>query len=407
VSERRRRWREIALMERGSLESRIVWACVLVLAAFMMLSTAIAQTAAIVMIFALAVDVVRRRGLGGGRSPLMLPLVILLLIRLFAVLASTNVSTSLPALWKEIPFYLVVIAVVRLWDPVREDRLVLFLRVAFGAAAIVAVIGSFRYVLGFDHRASSITSSYYTFGMYLTAVFALALPFGNNRTIFPIRWIWVGGVIVILAGILLSMNRIHWVVAGCLILGVGVWRERGLLAVAVVTGGVLLVLVPSLMDRFDQLLAMRENLSDRDVIWRGAVAMGSDHPFTGWGVRTFHEVFPYMNEIGDKRVGSWHNDLLQLYMESGILAVGAYVWLLTAAVAAGVRTWRRSSGSEVLRTFSLGGVMAVLSFAVAGLTGVFISDPVAGVFLRVLLGMVGALSAFDEAPAHEGHVISS
>jgi O-antigen ligase len=69
-------------------------------------------------------------------------------------------------------------------------------------------------------------------------------------------------------------------------------------------------------------------LSDRDIIWKGAYDLMLYHPFKGFGPRTFQQIFPYKNEFSDKGVAGWHNDILQVYFESGIPGLIAFLFFI-------------------------------------------------------------------------------
>jgi len=78
---------------------------------------------------------------------------------------------------------------------------------------------------------------------------------------------------------------------------------------------------------------------------RGAAEIFRDHPLVGTGPGTFTYVYPQYQR--DVRFYSRdpHNLFAQMAAESGIVGLGALIWLMVAFVALGVRVVRRSIGT--------------------------------------------------------------
>ena len=95
------------------------------------------------------------------------------------------------------------------------------------------------------------------------------------------------------------------------------------------------------------------SMAQRIWIWRGVVPMIAARPWTGWGPDTMYEAFPRYQAPAKARVfppdiviDRAHNDYLQVAVDSGLPALAAYLWLLAAALLAGLRAWRRSLGGD-------------------------------------------------------------
>jgi hypothetical protein len=70
--------------------------------------------------------------------------------------------------------------------------------------------------------------------------------------------------------------------------------------------------------------------------WRGAVAIGLDHPWRGTGPGTFGSIYPLYKGAGsDEEPQSAHNSYLQMWCDSGVLAAVVFGALWVAGV------WRR------------------------------------------------------------------
>ena len=76
------------------------------------------------------------------------------------------------------------------------------------------------------------------------------------------------------------------------------------------------------------------------------------HPLFGFGLRTFPLIFPLQAQLLDQGVGSWHNDYLQVYMESGFVGLLALCWLIVALYYHAYRTFRFGSLSPEYRSIA-------------------------------------------------------
>jgi len=130
-------------------------------------------------------------------------------------------------------------------------------------------------------------------------------------------------------------------------------------------------------------------MNGRDVLWRGAVMLIDDHPLLGFGPRTFPAIFPLFDEMPVRGVGSWHNDWLQIYMESGLLALAAFGWLVYAVFMTGRRVVRSPSMLADDRQRALA---IIISLGVLFLFG-GVLDTLVGITFRILLGLFAVLSS--------------
>ena len=106
------------------------------------------------------------------------------------------------------------------------------------------------------------------------------------------------------------------------------------------------------------------------------------HPLFGFGPRTFEQIFPLFDVMPVRGVGSWHNDYLQVYMESGLVGLSAMLWLVVAVYR---QAWRflRCQPSDPDRHLVLGLLFALtVVFLVGG-----VLDTLVGILFRVLLAM--------------------
>jgi O-antigen ligase len=94
----------------------------------------------------------------------------------------------------------------------------------------------------------------------------------------------------------------------------------------------------------------------------------------------------------DRNVGSWHNDYLQIYMESGVLGLGSLLWLLWKGIAPAIGRLRLQAQGEGRRLL-LALCFSLAFFVIFG--GMF--DTLIGLFFKIILGATAVL-ALPAAP---------
>jgi len=322
-------------------------------------------------------------------TPLDLPFLMFIAARILSILVSTDVRTSSVAFYTEVIFYVSFYLMTQLFDTADMQQLRLLIRSLLIAAAVASVIGMVKYASGVVPRASSTTAGYYTLGGYLCIVLTVALFLGTAKEFIPLRWIWMVSCVLLACGIIFTFDRLHWVGMAIVVLFVGVVKERRMLALFLVGGIALAILSPSVAARLDDLVHVFSRSSDRDVLWRGAFAIWDQHPILGFGPRTFREIFPFWDQVADKGIGSWHNDFLQIYMESGIVGLSSLLWLFASASYVGVKTLRSPLLPEGIRPLCAGLLCSVaLMFLVGG-----VIDLLVGLLFRIILALLALMAA--------------
>ena len=361
--------------EGDPLSYKAGWILLLIMALGAMLSTAIAQSTAVGIMLAYIGSIIRKRGnLTWTRTPVDLAIPLIVIARLLSIVYSVDASASLIVLRTELPFYLLLFAFPWLLRDARDEIMVLLVRYLVLGALVASCIGIVVYLGGFHHRATSITSGYYTLGMYLTAVLGLVLGIGRRQEYFISDLLWYGILALLLIGILFTFNRIHWLIAAFLVLLISLARDRRALIGLIILGGAAILLVEPLRERITTLFEPTGSLSDRDVLWREAAKIVGDRPLTGFGPRSFPQIFPKVSEQIDPGIASWHNDMLQIYLESGIVALFGYLLLVgTPLVVAFRALWRNNKAVEPL---VVGFGLMLFAVALGGMTGIFYTDPI-------------------------------
>jgi lipopolysaccharide cholinephosphotransferase len=116
-------------------------------------------------------------------------------------------------------------------------------------------------------------------------------------------------------------------------------------------------------------------MSERDVLWMGALQISSNHPILGYGPYTFSEIFPFPDQLKDTKIGGWHNDYIQVYIESGSLSLLAMLWLM-------ITIYRQTFVS--IRNTKNDKQKIILALA-AGISAIFLSSLTGSAFLNVLI----------------------
>ncbi len=345
-------------------------------------STAIVQLLVVLLTVAVAWSWIIRDTRTFSWTPLHAPFAAFLLCRILSIVFSQDPTVSMRALYIEYFFYLpfFIASGIAANNPLETLRSIS--RILVLSAAIAAALGSTMLFLGDVQRAQSTTAGPYTLGAFL----CMALPFAvftlptGRKAASVVGWLQL---FLICLGIILTFDRLQWVAMAATIVIAGIFSHRRLLLVSLVAAVLVILISPAVQLRFLQFLHISDFMTGRDVLWRGAGMLWDKHPIVGFGPRTFHEIFPLFDAMPIRGVGSWHNDYLQVYMESGLLGLLPQFWLVGAVIVYGWRGVRASRSSEEQYRFTLAAYFTVLmSFMIGGML-----DTIVGIPLRILLGV--------------------
>ncbi|HQY21976.1 MAG TPA: O-antigen ligase family protein, partial [Ignavibacteria bacterium] len=259
---------------------------------------------------------------------------------------------------------------------------------------VSSVYGCFNFLTGSVERATSLTGGYYTLGIYLTLVLSILLFTKKGKNLIPTNIGWYFSVLIIISGIICTLNRMHWVLMVFLIVISFIINKDKIL----ITGFILLVIlsiliIPDIMNRFDLLINLMSNTSDRNIIYQAALDMVFNRPIFGHGLATFKEIFPSFDKVGDGAINSWHNDFIQVYMESGIVGLFSYVFLIISVLKIGYINIKRFFNNQFYKSISIG---ILISTTVLMITGGFF-DPITSIIIFVMLGLLSLISSNSES----------
>lgn len=226
------------------------------------------------------------------------------------------------------------------------------------------------------------------FGSYCLAVALLALPLSlapGRQGWRPRAAAWLA-LLLGMGGLLASLTRTAWlgfVLASALGLAAWAWRRpwkalaaiagcglAGLCLVAVLGWSDMRFLLPqvdlSSSGALGQRVATFANLATDGNVWvrqqilRHALSVWQEHPWIGWGIGAYSQVYYYPNA----NATSWIPNLIvhQLY-NTGILGLGFFLLALALAGWRGFQAWRQAHGPT--RAWLGGLLLALIGLFVA------------------------------------------
>ncbi len=361
---------------------------ILVLTGSLIFSLFVTQAVAVLLIVLWLIKIIVYKRINLKDNPFTYPFIAFILVRTISVFLSTDFSQSVQILYKEIFFYPIFLVVVDCFPIEDKKYFKLFFTILVSAAVVASIYGSITVLAGINHRAESTTSGFYTLGTFLTVVTAFLLVIGSDKYFIPSKVVWLISLLIIVVGILFTFNRIHWGLIILIFIVFGVFRERKLVLFVSIIAGLIIILVPMFRERVMEIIFFSRNLSDRDVLWKGASMIYSEHPLFGFGPLTFREIFPLFKDLVDKNVSSWHNDYLQAYMESGIFGLLSFLSLGFSVFYCGMDIFLSKFADSYNKDLAFALMLAMVGFYATGIVGTFIFSPITSLLYLMILGIL-------------------
>jgi O-antigen ligase len=250
------------------------------------------------------------------------------IIRIIAVLFSQYPSESNEVFYKEALFYASFLSLQFYFKSMSKEQICKVIKYFIVGGVLSSLTGIAQFNFHLVDRAQSFTSSYTVFSSYLLIVLPIVLFLPQNVLNEKIR---ITSIIIIAAGLITSLGRTNIIIAAILVFFSLFMKRISILSFLIIIIITALISYLSFENNKKEITNRMVNpgtLSDRDVIWKGASELMLKHTFLGFGPRTFQQIFPYTNEFSDKGIGGWHNDFLQVYFESGIAGLMAFLFLI-------------------------------------------------------------------------------
>jgi O-antigen ligase len=156
------------------------------------------------------------------------------------------------------------------------------------------------------------------------------------------RGAWLGGAVGVLLFIILLPRR-------------SLPPVLLLLAVVAILGALALANAAGALGERAEAAFAPHTVADRVAMWRSSLAMLRDRPVLGSGLNTFGLLYPRYQLPDALAPGQpfAHNIFLNVAAEGGLLGLAAFVAVLAAAAASGVRWLQRAGGAERVRAASV------------------------------------------------------
>ncbi len=322
------------------------------------------------------------------------------IIRLLSIIFSQYPSSSIQSLYKEALFYLGFLSMSFYLKAMNKEK-VEKIAFTFSISSIaVALIGLTLFNLRLVERAESFSSGYATFSSFLLAAAGvyIALPFDYKKKIN--RLLWAAGLSIIFSAIITSLGRTNIAIAALLFLAGLIFRKIKIKPAVVIIFLTAVICLLSFQNNKQLLTKRVENpagLSDRDIIWKGFETLKFQHPFLGFGPRTFHDIFPYVDQLGDKLIGSWHNDFIQMYFESGLLGLLSFAVLIFMIIYFSVVYLKKAGQTNNFRNIVIGILSGTSALVLSSLTAGFISSPVLSIAFAFLISLLSAVMFYTNS----------
>lgn len=321
---------------------------------------------------------------------------IFLIVRLAALIFSEFIGVSVQILYKEVLFYLCFFSLSFYLKTFDYEKIKNILYYFSFASVVMALIGIVRFNLSIVERAESFSSGYSTFSSYLLAGLGCMLAFAENtKKIKYFQWLRIVAAAIILVGIVTSLGRANAVIAAAMLVISLFLKRMKLLHVIYI----ILITIPLSYLSFqnnsiqvNQRIEAPTQLSDRDIIYKGAGEIIFNHPLLGYGPKTFSEIFPHREDFADKGIGSWHNDLLEVYFESGSLGLAAYMLLIFSVFFYQIKFLIREKEKVEARSIIYGVLFATAGLFLSALVAGFINSPVLSLVFALLVGVQSAVT---------------
>ena len=324
-------------------------------------------------------------------------IILFILMRALTIFLSEYPESSYPILYIEIPFFIFYFALNQFPVIKSKTNAETILKILILGGIIAAVYGGICFAAGIKDRASAIGAGYYTTGIYLTAIATITLFLGKENKIFIKKYIWFIVVFILLAGIFLTLNRVHWVIIAFAMLIVGVIKERKLLLISIILLAIAALISPTISGRIQMLIHLEHNLSDRDIIWNYGLSLTGNHPYFGYGPRTFSKIFIIRDQLTDKRVDGWHNDYLRVYLESGIVGLFAFISLIGYVIYSGYKILKKKALKTEIKILYRAIFFGICTIFLSSLAGAGVLDVLIIMLFSLLLAIFTGIPENDKS----------
>ncbi len=229
-----------------------------------------------------------------------------------------------------------------------------FFKVIIASSVLPVLYGLFQLVSGVDWYQGSRIESTFThpniFAFYLLTIIGTILSLlCTNRVRLPdrVRGLLAVYLVPMLLLLVMTKTRSAWV--GCMLLFVvyGTIQDKRVLLLTLVLP-VLALAVPGVRERLtalasgNQYVGWVESVNPyawRTILWERAFPLMLQRPLFGHGLYSFPYYSPTFFPLESSRGVDAHNVFIQLFFETGLAGLGAFLWIFARKFAWLLRYW--------------------------------------------------------------------
>lgn len=242
-----------------------------------------------------------------------------------------------------------------------------------------------------------------------TCLIAVLICLHSTPSVFR-RLLLLLSVPLLIAGIYLTNTRGPWIALALVLAIVSTMRtpvrKGAILCVGLILIGYFFAGASKFSIGQDTLFSRRQStISDREVNYRVALAMGMDHPLFGVGLSQMDKHFmEYFQPEQYPEFGGWdgnHNEYLGLFAEAGFPALACYVVILAIVIVKAIACVRHAR-EESARLVGLLALCALLGLVVIGMFNEIRSAPF---HICIAYFMAGVAGSAEHTAASRGPIV--
>lgn len=205
----------------------------------------------------------------------------------------------------------------------------------------------------------------------------MALCIAGNLT-YKSKWKLLGAInsILLILGVIFSYSRGAWISGLVAVVGLALYRFKRALWIIIICVIIFFTISPSLVsERFSSMFGRDDvNIKQRLEVWRHCVDMVKKKPIIGTGLGTFTEAYrsnfpgtvPLGGE-GSRIIRHAHNLYLQILVETGVLGLALFIFLVIAGFICSIRNFIKEE-DQALKSIRYGCLLGIFAFLIYSIT---------------------------------------
>jgi O-antigen ligase len=316
---------------------------------------------------------------------------LMLFIRLLSSFLSEYPGATWESFYKEFPLYFSLFAFTFYFTYLSTEAVFTIIKILLIFIAITSVIAIIQLIVKDLPRAIGIVTSLNT--MLLIAYLTL-LGLYNQLWIKGQQLFWTIILILITICLVLTLTKTHILIAFVFTFFLLFKNKIKWYYITALFTIVVFSVIHAFSDNphlLKQRISDPLNLSSREYLWKGGTELLGKHPFLGFGPKTFKEIFQYQNEVADKDIGGWHNDFLEVYLESGIAALVILITVYFLVYWKGIKSLIRNKAPSLQRDLLFTSLLNISGLLLVGLTWGVLFPAVLQIFTAFNLAIFGSV----------------